>query len=122
MTDRLRLDRNLWLATTRPDGRPHVVPIWFVYVDDRFWVATGATSVKVRNIANQSGVTAALEDGNAPVVAEGAARIHPRPYPDGVVVAFAQKYDWDITVAEDDDLGEIALCEIRVSRWLFGGP
>jgi F420H(2)-dependent biliverdin reductase len=122
MTDRLRLDRNLWLATTRPDGRPHVVPIWFVYVDDRFWVATGATSVKVRNIANQSGVTAALEDGNAPVVAEGAARIHPRPYPDSVVAAFAQKYDWDITVAEDDDLGEIVLCEVRVSRWLFGGP
>jgi hypothetical protein len=26
-----------WLASTRPDSRPHVIPRWGVWVDDRFW-------------------------------------------------------------------------------------
>ena len=30
--ERLRTEANVWLATMRPDGRPHVSPIWFVWV------------------------------------------------------------------------------------------
>ena len=26
---RLATEPILWLATTRPDGRPHLVPVWF---------------------------------------------------------------------------------------------
>jgi len=31
--ERLEKARNYWVATTRPDGRPHTVPVWGVLVD-----------------------------------------------------------------------------------------
>lgn len=37
------------LATIRPDGRPHVAPIWFV-VDNEIVFTTGESSVKARNL------------------------------------------------------------------------
>jgi nitroimidazol reductase NimA-like FMN-containing flavoprotein (pyridoxamine 5'-phosphate oxidase superfamily) len=37
------------LATTRHDGRPHVVPIWFVLDGDDFVFNTGAHSIGERN-------------------------------------------------------------------------
>jgi hypothetical protein len=27
----LRALRSIWISTTRPDGRPHAVPVWFVW-------------------------------------------------------------------------------------------
>ena len=39
------------LATVRPDGRPHVVPLWFVLdTDGSVVIATGENSVKGRNL------------------------------------------------------------------------
>ena len=41
-TRRLTEDRSstFWLATARPDGRPHVVPVWAVWLDDALYFAT----------------------------------------------------------------------------------
>ncbi|MFZ4519251.1 MAG: pyridoxamine 5'-phosphate oxidase family protein [Microthrixaceae bacterium] len=119
---RLADDRNLWLATARPDGRPHLVPVWFVFVGGSFWVGTGARSVKVANVRRSGLATVALEDGNAPVAAECAAREVARPFPAEVVTAFRDKYSWDLDVDVDEDLGEVALLELTPDRWLFGGP
>jgi PPOX class probable F420-dependent enzyme len=43
------------LATVRADGRPHVVPIWFVLdeSDGSVVLTTGAGSVKGRNLARE---------------------------------------------------------------------
>ncbi|MFJ8363696.1 pyridoxamine 5'-phosphate oxidase family protein [Streptomyces sp. NPDC093984] len=32
--DRLARERNAWLCTVRPDGSPHVTPVWFLYLHD----------------------------------------------------------------------------------------
>lgn len=119
---RLDTDKNVWLATVRTDGRPHVTPIWFVWHDTRFWLCTGVTSVKARNVRANPSVSVCLEDGNAPVVGEGTAVVRERPFPDGVVAAFGAKFAWDITRPDDEDLGQLALIEITVDRWLLGGP
>ena len=42
--ERLQPARNYWLATTRPDGRPHVMPVWGVWVENRFYFSTGSQS------------------------------------------------------------------------------
>jgi len=119
---RFRDERNVWLATVRANGRPHLVPVWFVFVDDSFWIGTGRRSVKASNVAAQPSVSVCLEDGNAPVVAEGKARLVPPPYPDAVIAAFATKYAWDVTRRDDPDIGELAMLRIDVARWLMGGP
>ena len=36
--------RNYWVATTRPDGGPHVVPVWGVWHDEAFYFATDPNS------------------------------------------------------------------------------
>ena len=38
------------LATVRPDGKPHVAPIWFVVEDESLVFNTWHTSVKARNL------------------------------------------------------------------------
>lgn len=118
--ERLAESRNVWMATVRPDGRPHVAPLWFVYVDDRIWIGTGLGSVRVRNLRRNLAACASLEDGDSPVVAEGTVALHETERPVNVVAEFSAKYRWDITVDVDDDVGHVILLEFRPHRWLFG--
>jgi len=50
------------LATVRADGRPHVVPIWFVLDGDTLIFNTGASSVKARNFRRDPRVTLCVDD------------------------------------------------------------
>jgi hypothetical protein len=109
-------ERNIWLATVRPDGRPHLAPVWFVLVDGHVWVGTGASSVKVRNLGANPRATLALEDTVDPFTAELLADVVEPPFPQAVVDAFAAKYGWDITVEVDDDLGELVLLDLTPLR------
>ncbi|MFQ5407664.1 MAG: pyridoxamine 5'-phosphate oxidase family protein [Anaerolineales bacterium] len=108
MTDRLAAERNVWIATVRADGRPHLVPVWYVVHDDRWYICTAPGSVKARNIAHSPHVALALEDGNdAYVVAGIAAPVEP---PAEVARAFRAKYDWNITT--DDHYTQTYAIEI----------
>ena len=40
-------------ATTRRDGRPHVVPVWFVLEGDDLLITTGSKSVKGRAVLRE---------------------------------------------------------------------
>lgn len=111
---RLAQARNIWLATVRPDGRPHLVPIWFVVDDDRWYICTSPGSVKARNLQANPRVALALEDGDNPYVVEGVARqVQPS---ESVAQRFKAKFDWDITT--DADYG--AVFEITVTRQVLG--
>jgi F420H(2)-dependent biliverdin reductase len=93
---RLQTEQNLWLATVRPTGTPHLVPIWFVWMAGRIYLCTAANSVKVRNLRQNPQVSIALEDGAHPIVIEGRAQAIGQADAD-VVDEFQRKYDWDIT-------------------------
>ncbi|EFH85253.1 pyridoxamine 5'-phosphate oxidase family protein [Ktedonobacter racemifer] len=41
-----------WLATVRPDGKPHVVPIGAIWIDEAFYFTAGADTRKARNLAH----------------------------------------------------------------------
>ncbi|MGI8552522.1 MAG: pyridoxamine 5'-phosphate oxidase family protein [Dehalococcoidia bacterium] len=63
--------RNYWVATTRPDGRPHVMPVWGLWLDGTFHFSTDPDSRKGRNLAaNPEGVVH-LESGDTAVILEG---------------------------------------------------
>jgi hypothetical protein len=40
-----------WLATVRPDGRPHCTPLISVWLDGACWFVTGPTERKAMNLA-----------------------------------------------------------------------
>ena len=43
-----------WLTTVRPDGRPHVTPLIFVWLDDAAYFTTGPTERKAANLAKNA--------------------------------------------------------------------
>ena len=68
---RLVASKNYWLATTRPDGRPHVVPRWGVWVDGRFWYDGAPTTLHAVNLRSNPACALHLESGTEVVVVEG---------------------------------------------------
>jgi hypothetical protein len=44
--------RTYWLATVRPDGRPHVMPLLGLWLDDAFYFVTSETTRKGQNLAH----------------------------------------------------------------------
>jgi nitroimidazol reductase NimA-like FMN-containing flavoprotein (pyridoxamine 5'-phosphate oxidase superfamily) len=60
-----------WLATVRPDGTPHVVPRWGVWLDGRFWYDGAPTTRHARNLATNPACALHLESGTEAVIVEG---------------------------------------------------
>ncbi|MDP9493761.1 MAG: pyridoxamine 5'-phosphate oxidase family protein [Actinomycetota bacterium] len=60
-----------WLSTTRPDGRPHVVPRWGVWIDDKFFYDGSPLTRHARNLDVNPHCALHLEDGYAPTMLEG---------------------------------------------------
>ena len=63
------------LATVRSDGRPHVVPIWFVLREGRIVFNTSEESVKAINMRSDRRVAMCVDDETPPysfVTVEGA--------------------------------------------------
>lgn len=111
---RLLTERNIWLSTVRSSGRPHLVPIWFVWWSGRAYVCTQGDSVKIKNLRANPRVSFALENGDKPVIGEGAVEILDADFPTEVVGLFKQKYDWDIPT----DTAYSAMIVIAVEKWL----
>jgi PPOX class probable F420-dependent enzyme len=112
--ERVEEARNVWLATVRPDGHPHLVPIWYVVDEGRWYLCTAPGSVKARNLSQNPRVALALEDGTNPYIVEGEARL---VSPSTTIVdKFKAKYDWDITT----DAHYSSVFEVTVRRSVMG--
>src|ERR1700720_4522180 len=61
--ERLSKARNYWVATTRPDGNPHAMPVWGVWIDDAFHFSTGTQSRKARNLVHNPNCVVGCELG-----------------------------------------------------------
>ena len=64
-----------WIATTRPDGRPHMMGIGIVWDDGKFYLSTGAGTQKGKNLAHDPRCMVSLAAPGVDIVAEGEARI-----------------------------------------------
>jgi len=73
VVERLANEPLVWMSTTRPDGRPHVKPVWGVYVDDTLFIETGPVSRGGRNLAANPAIAVHLQRGNDVVIVEGRA-------------------------------------------------
>ena len=69
--DRLTGSLHYWLATVRPDGRPHLVPRWGVWLDGRFFYDGAPSTRHARNLAENPHVALSLENGREAVIVEG---------------------------------------------------
>ena len=68
---RLAQSRNYWICTSRPDGRPHSIPVWGFWLDGALYFGTARSSRKGRNLAHNAAVSVHLESGDDVVIVEG---------------------------------------------------
>jgi general stress protein 26 len=71
--ERLIRSRNYWICTSRPDGRPHSIPVWGFWIDGALYFGTVAASRKGKNLAKNPAVSVHLESGDDVVILEGTA-------------------------------------------------
>jgi nitroimidazol reductase NimA-like FMN-containing flavoprotein (pyridoxamine 5'-phosphate oxidase superfamily) len=128
--DRLRRSHNYWLITTRPEGPPHAMPVWGLWLDDRFYFSSGRDSRKSRNLAANPRCVVCNERAEAAVIVEGTARAVTDP---AVLARLARPYQrkyrpWKL----DPDMGPVYEVYPRVvfgvvertfpdstTRWVF---
>ena len=71
VVERMTNARSYWVATTRADGRPHVMPVWGIWIDDAFIFVTDTNSFKARNIRRDPSAAVHLDSGDEVVILEG---------------------------------------------------
>jgi nitroimidazol reductase NimA-like FMN-containing flavoprotein (pyridoxamine 5'-phosphate oxidase superfamily) len=106
--------QNIWIASVRPDGRPHLVPVWFAWSGGKIYLCIEPRSVKGINMRANPRVALALEEGINPVICEGTASFLDKPWPVQVEEVFKRKYDWDISTEAQYN----QLVEITATKWL----
>lgn len=100
---RLSASHDYWVATTRPDGSPHVMPVWGVWLDGRVWFSSGLQSRKARNLAADPRCTVTTDDAQNPVVVDGVAdRLTGAEDIAAFVAAVNAKYEASITTEFQD--------------------
>jgi len=93
--ERLERAQNYWFSTTRPDGRPHAMPAWAVWLDGALYFEGSPETRRARNLAGNPNVSVHLESGSEVVILEGESRVEPkpeRPLAQRLAAAFAAKY------------------------------
>ncbi|MGH9763459.1 MAG: pyridoxamine 5'-phosphate oxidase family protein, partial [Blastocatellia bacterium] len=69
--ERLTNSRGYWVSTVRPDGTPHCMAVWGIWIDNRFLFSTGAQSRKARNLAANPKCVISTDRSEQAVVVEG---------------------------------------------------
>ncbi|WP_441249483.1 PPOX class F420-dependent oxidoreductase [Kitasatospora sp. McL0602] len=72
---RLTDSHDYWLSTVRPDGRPHAMPVWGVWLGGALWFSTSRRSRKYRNLAARPACVLTTDDPRQPVVLDGPAEV-----------------------------------------------
>ena len=76
---RLTESKHYWVCSVRPNGRPHVVPRWCVFVDGKIYYDGSPETRHAINIGSNPNVTVHLENGWEAVILEGTSNPAGRP-------------------------------------------
>jgi hypothetical protein len=95
--ERMTSSHNYWIATTRPDGRPHVMPVWGVWLEDGFYFSTGKNTRKAQNLAADPRCVVCAECADEAIIVEGVVEpVDDASVYDRFANAYVAKYDWPV--------------------------
>src|SRR5437867_9975248 len=95
--ERLTNAHTYWVTSMRADGRPHVMPVWGVWLDDAFCFSTGNQSRKARNLASNPRCAVACEVEEDQIIVEGVAELtNDSDLMQRFADAYSPKYDFDM--------------------------
>ncbi len=106
--DNLAKAHNYYLATTRSDGRPHVMPIWGIWLDHAFYFSTGKKSRKSKNLSLNGYCVICPENAANAVILEGTAkRLRKGSLREKVITTYKRKYHSDLAEYATDPIYEV---------------
>jgi hypothetical protein len=113
---------NYWVASTRPDGRPHVVPRDGLWLDDTWYYGGSPETVHNRNLQHNRSLVVHIGDGMKAIIVEGEAdHVHP---PTAIAERLAElnnrkygHYGMKATADTYTKRGTWALKPLRVLAW-----
>lgn len=59
----LKSQKILRLATIDKKGSPHLIPVWYLYSNKKFYIGTNSITVKVQNLKKNSRVAFCIDEG-----------------------------------------------------------
>lgn len=117
LLSRISRENTIWIATVRPDGRPHMTPVWFIWLEDKVYVATGSDTRKFANLRQNQKVALALPDPDQVIIIEGEAHAADYRTADKLADYFYNKYEWDYNYDDTADWRLIEITPRRVLAW-----
>ncbi len=120
----LQASLGYWLATTDPDGRPHLVQQWGAWVDGRWWFEGSPKTRWARNLARDPRAVMSIERGSEIVIVYGTVTLRAHAEPGIVdriarsyVAKYGRRYDYRPTAAEITERGINALTPSKALTW-----
>ncbi len=102
VSERIGQAQNYWLATTRPDGQPHMTPVWGVWLGEIFYFSTGPRSRKARNLTVNPHCVVSPEGADKAIIVEGVAeRVTSPAVLKQVADVCSTKYQWPTEPTQD---------------------
>ena len=115
---RLAEARCYWLATTNPDGSPHVRPLWGVWVDGCFYFDGHPHTRWARNLSREPRASLHLESATSVVIVDGAAEDINETSPElGAAIASAWQAKYGRLVPDPATNGIFRLRPRRAHAW-----
>lgn len=98
---RLAESRTFWMATVRPDNRPHIRPILAVWVDDALHYVSSFSARKSDNLRHNPRCTVSTGSPGLDLVVEGeAVRVTDDARLRRVAEAYESKYEWPVEIRD----------------------
>ena len=95
--ERFSRSHNYWLTTVRPEGAPHVMPVWGVWLEGAWYFSTSTMSRKGRNLERNAKCVVCNENAEEAVILEGTAqRLQDDEIPKQAFVDYKAKYNWEL--------------------------
>ncbi len=113
--ERMSESKNYWVATTRPNGHPHVMPTWAVWHDNCVFFDGSPETRRMRNIAANPNTVIHLEDGDKALVLEGETEVlkPDRELASQLVEIYGSKYAKHGYAPEIDQWDEVGIYKFQ---------
>jgi len=108
---RLSQSHNYLVISVRPNGGPHAMPVWGVWLDNAFYFSTSATSRKARNLRENPQCVVCTDKTDEVVIVEGVAQtLEDKDIPQRAFLDYKAKYKWEL----DPKMGAVIVVRPRV--------
>jgi Pyridoxamine 5'-phosphate oxidase len=114
--ERLENSHNYWIATARPDRRPHLMVVWGVWWESAFWFSTGPRTRKAKNIEAEPYCVIGTEKADEAVILEGRVKeIRDREVWKKMAAVYNRKYGGDLIPLLESSGGSVFRMQPQVA-------